>query len=83
MRSVRSGSWGRGGACEKCLCMCAFMDHSADNARVQGGEAQEKGLQVGDEVLLVDGRSVANLSPGEVVAVIVGPVGTDVSVLVK
>ena len=50
---------------------------------VVGGEAEDKGLQVGDEVMLVDGQSVANLTPTEVVRIIVGPPDTTVSVLIK
>jgi hypothetical protein len=50
---------------------------------VVGGEAEAKGLLVGDEVMLVDGQSVANLTPTEVVRIIVGPPDTTVSVLIK
>ncbi len=51
-------------------------------APIDGSPAQSAGLQAGDVIIEVDGESVAGLPLDEVVARILGPAGTEVSLTV-
>jgi C-terminal processing protease CtpA/Prc len=66
----------------------AVLGHSRDEGRlfVRGAPpdraAARAGLQVGDEVVAIDGRDVRAMSPEEVHAALEGPIGTDVRLTV-
>lgn len=50
---------------------------------IEGGPAEKAGLKAGDTVLAVDGESIEGLSLLEAVAIIRGPDGTTVNLLIK
>ena len=52
-------------------------------APIAGGPAESAGIRPGDQILAVDGRSIEGMSLLEAVAIIRGPKGTAVTLLVK
>ena len=66
----------------------AFVDVSDNQALkivrvIRGSPAEAKGIRASDVVIAVDGRSIIGLSLDEMVALVKGPAGTDVTLTIE